>query len=337
MKKFLLLLVIVLIWTGLNGKKLSRLSELTNPSIMKSDGEQIYVLDGYQISIYSLKDYKMLNKFGKKGEGPGELLAQPDLPLTMSLENDYIIVNSFNKIVCFSKKGAYIKEKKIPFLAMQVLPFGKGYAASKFSRNSDGSGTLDISLYDAKFKSIKTISNSKVLNDQGKGKISFPILGAHLRVADNTLFIVDQRKDFQLDIYGLDGEQINTITNKYKKIKITKEYKKEKMEWLKLQPAFKRAPERIKKMIYFLDFLPAIDHFLVNDNRIYLQTSNHKKKKVEFFILNKNGNIEKQVMLPNAKIESIRPTPAANYFFKKGAYYFLKEVEEEWELHRVKL
>ncbi len=337
MKKLLVFLSMILLFLVMNGEKLTVLSELTNPSILKSDGERLFVLDGYKVFVYSMKDYKLLYEFGKRGEGPGELLASSDVPLTMALNGNQLIVNSHNKMVYFQKNGKYIKELKIPFFAFNILPFGENFAVTKFLRKKDGSSTINVNLCDKNLKMVKVIYSSTLLNDQGKGKIAYPLLSTNIWCSDKKLYVFDQLKDFIIDIYDLSGNKIKTIKKDYKKIKIDKAYKKEKLEWFKIQPAFKEAPDRIRDMVYFLDYLPSIDNFSISNQKIFVQTSKIKDGKAEFIILNNNGETEKTLMLPNARIEAIRPSPITNYLFINNNYYYLTDIEEEWELNRIKL
>jgi uncharacterized protein YlbG (UPF0298 family) len=64
------------------------------------------------VFIYSLKDFKLVKKFGKAGEGPREFRILPQLPLNIDARTDQIIVNSFGKVSYFTKQGEFIKEVK---------------------------------------------------------------------------------------------------------------------------------------------------------------------------------------------------------------------------------
>jgi hypothetical protein len=43
------------------------------------DKNQLYITDGASVFIYSLKDYQLQKKFGKRGEAPGEFLVDPNI------------------------------------------------------------------------------------------------------------------------------------------------------------------------------------------------------------------------------------------------------------------
>jgi hypothetical protein len=69
---------------------------------------------GAAISIYSLKDFKLIKKLRKEGEGPQEFKTFLGFGLTVDIYPGHILVNSIDKISYFSRKGEFIKEKKTP-------------------------------------------------------------------------------------------------------------------------------------------------------------------------------------------------------------------------------
>jgi len=292
MKKLILGLIILSLWIQMQSQPVQVLSELVNPSMIDTDGERLFILDGIHVLVYSVKDFRFLKKFGKRGEGPGELMIQPDLPLNMYVYKDRVMVNSFRKLAYFNKEGQFVKETKIPYLVSQIIPLGERLAVTKFNRKSDGSSILSVILTDKNFNPLKTVYSNELLNDQGRGKIAWPLLNIYIQANDDRLFVFDQQLDFQIDIYDHTGKKIREIKKDYDNIKITEAYKNQTLEWMKLQPAIR-------------DF---------------------------------SGQVLKQTFLTNAKAESIRLSPAANYTFHHNQYYYLLENEdEEWEIHIQKI
>jgi len=335
---FLILLVLYIFSSFGFSEKLSVLAELTNPAMIEIDGNELFVLDDVEVYVYSLQDYGFLRKFGKRGEGPGELLPQPDLPPMMQVRKEDVLLYSFNKMIYFSKTGKMIKEKRIPFITFQILPFGKNYAVTKFARSNQGESQVSVLLFNAEFQELKKLYETELLNDFRKGKIAFPFVNVYIQCSGHQLFVLDQKLEFEIQRFDLEGNQLTPIKHTYQKIKVTEAYKKESWEWLNIQPAFKTAPEAVKKMIYFPEYLPVIRNILVIDKKIYVHTYKTKERLSEFFILDLNGSVLKTVFLPAAKWErQVRPTPAVTYAFKNNKYYYLEENlnEEEWELHMV--
>ena len=330
-------MVLVLV-TALRSETIRELPQLITPSIIDCDGERIFILDGVAVYVYSQKDFQLIAKFGKRGEGPGELMTQPDLPIYMQLYEDQVLLNSFNKLIYFSNEGKFIKKMKIPFLASQIIPLKKVFAVSKCNRRNDGSSIMTVFLADENLNQVKEIYQTELLNDQGRRKIAWPLLNIQIQEDGERLYVFDQQKGFQVDVYNHSGEKISEIKKNYEKIRITEDYKKKIMDWLKLQPAFRSAPEEIKKMIYFLDYFPVMDHCLVRNQRIYIQTYLRQDPHVEFIVLDVTGKELKKMFLFNAKPESVRLSPGAGYTFHGDRFYYLAENDdEEWELHIQKI
>ena len=49
------------------------LKGIFEPEMIKVDGESLFIVEGANILEYSLKDLRIVRRFGGKGEGPGEL------------------------------------------------------------------------------------------------------------------------------------------------------------------------------------------------------------------------------------------------------------------------
>ncbi len=331
----LLLLLFALVGTAF-AEKPALLPELVNPSLVETDGEMMFILDGDRVKVYSLKDYRLDFSFGKRGEGPGEWVSSPDLPPTMRLHNGRVFITCFNKLLVFSKDGKLVREAKIPIPAFQVVPFGKKYAAVRFNRRDDGSSQAAVMLLDETLKPYKTLYEADLVNNFRKKKIAFPLLDTFIRSAGGKLYVFDKQKDFVIEVFDTDGKRLPPISHPYRRIRVTEAYKKEKLEWLKVHPAIKGVPFDIMKMLVFPEFLPVFRNVTVSGGKIYITTYRKKGKEFEFFIMDLQGKIQKRLFLHDAIEDAIRPNPAAVYAFTGNTYYYLVEDEEEeqWELHK---
>jgi hypothetical protein len=63
------------------GKKLAALKEVVNATAIEIDGDELFVLDEVVVYVYSMKDFKLLRKFGREGNGPGEFVYYPVSPV----------------------------------------------------------------------------------------------------------------------------------------------------------------------------------------------------------------------------------------------------------------
>ena len=55
-----------------HAKRVTIFKELLKPNRIYLDQDRIYITERTKVFVYSLKDYKLINTFGKQGEGPGE-------------------------------------------------------------------------------------------------------------------------------------------------------------------------------------------------------------------------------------------------------------------------
>ena len=339
MKKFILTLMILSLSGAAFGKEVAVLSELTNPKKIEMNGEHIFILDGFTVFAYSLKDFKLSFQFGKQGAGPGELLDNPDYPVVMQKHAKGILLYSFNKMIWYDHKGAMIKEKRIPYFAFQVIPIEGNMVVSKFKRNSNGGSEIQLLLVDQDFKTLKKICSTVLLNNQGAGKIAYPFSSLIVRVHKGKIYVVDQQKNFEIGVYSSNGSLIKTIVMEYQKIKITPDYKKMKREWFKMQPAFKLAGPRIQEMIYFLEYLPGIKNYQIQGDAIFVETNRVKEGLTEFYQLDLEGKVKRRLWLPDFKEDELLMNPQTNFTFNDKSYYYVKDnfAEETWELHRIEL
>ena len=102
MKKIVLFILFVLLTICpdfVNAGKVTPLSELAKPTLVMVEQNQVLIADPPHVYVYSLGDFKLVAKIGKRGEGPGEFMGglrfQPDpkyiiigsqrLPLVMTI------------------------------------------------------------------------------------------------------------------------------------------------------------------------------------------------------------------------------------------------------------
>ena len=117
MKKIFCVTIVFLltISTLAYGEKVASLSELARPAILIVENDKVFVLQDTTVLIYSLENFKLIQKFGKAGEGPGEFVYNPNngRPMSMSLYKKNILVNSLGRMSYFDLDGKYMKEKKV--------------------------------------------------------------------------------------------------------------------------------------------------------------------------------------------------------------------------------
>jgi hypothetical protein len=123
----------------LRAEKLAALDQLLKPNGLAVSTRYIYILEEPTIYIFSARDFRLIKKFGKRGEGPQEFMTSPFGIMPMILypyDNDTkVLVNSNSKVSLFTAEGTFIKETRVP--PMQAfLPFNDRYISTGSGENS---------------------------------------------------------------------------------------------------------------------------------------------------------------------------------------------------------
>jgi hypothetical protein len=312
-------------------KKLAALPQLTNPISIEIDEDELYVLDEVVVHVYSLKDYRLLRKFGKKGEGEGELMPNIEVPLVTNIANGNVFLNSQIKMIRFSKKGEIIKEQRIPF-SFQTIPFGKNYVSIKISTRH-AVNSFNVILYDPDFNQLKVLYSRERIPHSRRGKLSLPPELIIVRSSEDKLFVFDQKKGFVIDTFDLQGNRVNHIKMDYRRIKMTESFKKAAEAWFRAQPSFHMATEELREMIYFPDYLPMMRNFIIKNQKLYIQTYKTQGHLSEFIVLDFDGKLIKQTFLPDYEKSPVQLNSSNIFTFFNEKYYHLVERESGWEIH----
>lgn len=333
-KRVMIVFMIVLFAAALGAEtKVIPLPDLLNvEQRVYHDQTRMYVTHGTSVYIYSLKDFKLIKKFGKQGEGPTEFMLNAQRgtgTLFLSVHSEDITVNSFGKITWFTKDGIFKKASMIQSIFLgEVQPFGNNLIGikSKFGQES----WMILCLYDHKFNELKEIV--KVPHPFRPGK------GLHL-LKDNPRTIVYENKlfaawdkDFIIRVFDTDTNELYTIKRDEKKRKITDDFKKKVIDYIKTAPETKNAFEFLKP-ITFPEYTPAIAGMTVSDNRLYVITFiEDENENGECLIMDLKGKLLKRLFLPLKKSTPLLSYP---YFIHEGSIHQIVENEEEeqWELH----
>ena len=336
-KKLMVIMLIVLFGTASvlgTETKVFPVPNLLKPEGLMLDKTRMYVIEGTSIYIYSLKDFKLIKKFGKKGEGPQEFIVNPQFsPLVIYVHTEDIVVNSFGKLSWFSKDGTFKKELKTPSpFIFPLQPFGKNFIGLRLALGQERWQIL--SLYDDKINELKEITRQKHPFQPGKGTYILETVPT-TTVHEDKVFMAWE-KDFIIKVLGPDLKELYTIKRSEKKRSVTDEDKKEIIDFLKTYPQTKDVIE-ILKPFHFPDYFPAIAGLVVTGNKIYVLTfKEDEAENDECLIMDLKGKLLKRAFLPLKMSTPILPYP---YNIQEGTVYQVveDEEEEEWAIHVTKI
>jgi hypothetical protein len=102
---------------------------------------------------FSLRDYKLLNSFGGRGEGPGEFKYSPNIHVS----DENVFVSSMGKISFFSPGGILLKEINVPHQS-DVLRLKNNFLFHKVNLDDETrSANFIVQVIDPQLKPLKDI------------------------------------------------------------------------------------------------------------------------------------------------------------------------------------
>jgi len=347
MRKIIIICLVLAISSILSGKELGILSDILKPQLLEVKNEKLFIIEGAEVYIYSAKDLKLLKKFGKKGEGPGELQVLPFLSNIIFVYPEYLFVQGLNKIIYYTHEGKLIREMKKNPNIMKMIPLGKKFVgvASKIIPGKNREFQA-VCIYNEALNEEKELFRREIFPSSQK-LLMIP-RSMNFTVYNNNIFLEKSEKGLiVIEVFDADGNAINKIEKKVEPIKVTDYYKELSIEDLKADNLVRLEMkqfggwEQYKKMLnmQWPDFLPEIKDILVSENKIYLQTYKEKNNKVEYLIMDTDGKNQKFVFLPKVKEPSFinRMAGKGTRFFdiENNKFYYLYEDDEneEWIVH----
>lgn len=327
----LILIMVVFCFSGF-AAKVAVLPELMKPKVMAVDDTQLYVTEEASVFIYSLKDYQLVKKFGRAGQGPQEFHVLPQVPLIIDVSTDRIIVNSFGKISYFTKQGEFIKEVKTKSIALFLQALGDGFLGMSVTAQ-DGVSYRTINLYDSELNKLKEIYRAKHDFQAGKGlKV---LTKPFIYQAYEDKIILPGKDDATIDVFDKEMKKLLSIHLDQEKRKVDQKFKDAVINLFKTNPATKNYFEMLKP-ITFPDYFPTIRAFFVDDGTIYVMTFKMENNANEFFTYDISGKFKKRLLIPIQYETELQPYPIT---LNKGKLYQIVENEEkeEWEFHMSKI
>ncbi len=258
---------------------------LKEPFFAEADAEgNIYLVEFYQESEYLLYkfagDGKFLQKFGKKGQGPGELqwitnlVVEPNGPVLVS-------DMGLGKIVEYDAAANLAKETKVNYALREVVPLKNGhYLGRKTLSEPRG---MALSLFDADFNELKRLDFVD-MSDMGTGKktpgtiVAFPWL-----VAGDKIYIGNEQRGYDIWVYDLEGQLLRKIRKESKPAPYPEEFKKQTEVMAARQPALN---------LYARSDTPPFNSFFTDDEgRFYVMTYEREQNTGDYIhdVYDKNG------------------------------------------------
>jgi hypothetical protein len=322
----------------LNAEKLTTFPELLDSKYLIVDNDQIIISDYPNVFLYSLDDYSLIKKIGREGMGPGEfhvIQANMNLKergLVLSVCTDHIAANSTGRLSYFSRKGNFIRELKLPYgINAKFLSLGDqllGFLPLK-------DGKLSVTLFDSDLKKQKEIFNCDYwFNLQSRKQANFFDRASdtlYVSVYKDRIYIA--RGDaplFGIHVFDFKGNILFSVEHDTEMLTIPASFVDEIHEHFKIK--FQWGANHFIKNLNLPKHFPAIRHFSVADEKIYVLTFKQLSNTREVLVFDIKGKLLKTVFLP---IKEMNPEHLCPFSFYEEKFYQLifDEETENWELH----
>jgi len=253
-------------------------AELTSLDV-DSDGK-IYILDrkDKKVKIFDSAG-KFVKKFGRDGQGPGEMYMPVSLQVTHN--NEIVIGDATNqRLMFFSLEGEFQIEMSTALKAQGlVFPLfdSQGNIIGQQIVVSESQILREVRKYDIELNSLFTITSIDITSlFQGKinpfGLVFFYQLGK-----DNAIYCSNPN-EYEIKVLNTDGKLVKRILKDYDSVKVTEKDKEE---------FFERVPEiagPLKERIEFPKVYPPYQNFTLDEERrLFVRTFEKGKEEGEFF------------------------------------------------------
>jgi hypothetical protein len=353
MKRIILviLLVFIIMISMLQAEKAGVLSDVLKPECIEVSKDRLYVVQGAEFLAYSLAGPELIAKFGRKGEGPGELKVTPLISNSITALDNQLFIEGLSKVMYLTKDAQLVKEikKTGAFNTLKVLPVGENYAAIRMINptETDKKHYLGLALLDGKLGVLKMLYKQEF--PEKENDIDMVTDSIHFAVYKDKIYVEESTKGFFIEVFDSKGNKLSEIKKQFDAQKITGKDKEaifknfEKDGLVKMMVQMKGGWENFKKSMNFIypDVFPHIQDIIVTDDKIYVSTFERKDGTGKYIVMDLKGNILGTPYLPIPEEASFLAKTLGRdnrfYGITQGKFYYLKENEEteEWELHSV--
>lgn len=291
----------------------------------------IYLKEGVTIYMHSLPDFKLMNKFGREGEGPREFKRAI---YWWGIRGDSLVVQSLGRMSYFTVDGKYKKEVKLVPLNVFFIPVGERFVGM---RNFIEKGVLyyRFRLFDENQDQLKVVLSYK--NHYQRNKSVNPILDddwPFFDTHDNKIFIENQDADGVIDVFDYNGDKLFSIGTDLDKIEVTAEDQKRYIHYYATLPGNQSYYEENRKYFQFPTYFPLVHIFRLDNKKVYVLT--HEKgdqdERHNIYIYDMAG---KRLGVKTAVLQHRDDINLYPFTIKAGKLYQMIENPDTdtWELH----
>ena len=229
---------------------------------------------GYSIFKFDL-DGKYMSSIGRRGQGPGEIVAPVYLRIS---EQDEILVSDVGrrKLIVLKANGDLSQEiniiggEEITIL----LENGKILARKSIFRPEEGIAELPIIIRRDDAKEIATLHQGEKAPNWARVKkingIATQASSPPWSIAQGHIYVGNKESGYEFLVYDFNGNLIKKIRKEYLPVAVPKNIKEAVLKMFE-RPDLKQM--RINEKVFFPDHMPPYQYFFTDDNgRLFVMT-----------------------------------------------------------------
>jgi len=302
--------------------------------IIVAHDDSLYALEGNKCTIYHFdKNGIFINKFGKKGEGPGEFKRPSDLCCDAK-HNLYVLDGTI--ISVFNSAGEHKKQIKLPKYAHEFIVVPDGGFIVSGTDYSEKSSEYVVERYNERIDKKKDIfrvfAKKNTQRQAGKRHLTFhvdhvyqPLLVFEKTIAGRCIF--GNALEYELQVIGESGEVIKRIMKAERPKKISAKEKEIIYNFYAPKYEKKWTKAVLKEAVQFPDHRPFYNKILGDDQgRLFVF------KVGSVLDGEKNGNVHADLFNCEGCFVHEVVMPFVPDFIKNGILYWISEDDESGEV-----
>ncbi len=329
----------------ISAEKIGVLPDVFDPGGFAVVGGEMFLLEGASILVFDLSDLSVKRRFGREGQGPGELEIRPWLSNILMILDNRVVVDSFNKTVAFSLAGDLLWEKRRSEQYTQMFPVGSHFVVRKRVFEE-----AEKRQYSTILRLDGTTGEENELYRQPfagqHGYVDVIPDSIHFQVYKDRIYVDKSPEGFVIGVFDPSGHKVKEIRKEYVPVAVTPQHKQDYERMMREDPNMQMSPqdwERFKSQtrFKFLENFPAIRDFLITDEKIYVQTFRSDNGREVHRVLDLDGRDLGTALLPEVRkpgyTENMMGTGVRLYTIANGRFYYLADEEEGCALHTAEI
>ncbi len=235
-------------------------------------------------------DGRFSGKFGRKGQGPGEI--QGIWSFLLEKNNNLSISDpSARKVVTLDSEGRLVKETKFAPGQLDVLPLPNGnFLARRYPKDDSEPRGIYLSLLGPDLKEAKLL-DSYDLSEYAPGKKQFSfIVHFYWRVAGDKIYVGNGSRGYELQVWDINGNLLRKIRKEYRQVPYFDEFR------LQTERAITAGDN---SLVVAKEMLPVNSFFVDDAGRLFVMTYERGASPDEYIhdVFNSEGILTSRVSL----------------------------------------